>query len=389
MNRKTALIIGAGVAGLGAAWWLHRIGWRCIVLERAPDLRVHGYMLGLSGPGYEVARRMGILPALNAGARPASRNFYRDRHGRELLRIDYHRALQKLDWVTLPRTTLVAALATARPDEVELRFATKLNHMTEDGGKVTAHLSDGSTLDCDLLIGADGVHSTTRNQIFGSTESMERHLGYRFAAFQVPNVLGLGEDFLSYVEPGRAVEFYSLGPDRLVTLYAWRAPETGPVPPGLRRQTLRAAFVGAHPDALRVIDELPEQDPIAFDDLTQIIMPDWYRGRRLLLGDAAHCLTLISGQGAGMALTSACLLAEELAKGDIDAALAAHSRRLRPTIDGLQQRSRKVASWFIPATPLAFRLRNIAMRLMPRQFLESYFRKVIQAEALLAGSNPI
>jgi len=386
MTRKTALIVGAGVGGLATAWWLHRIGWHCVLLERAPDLRVHGYMLGLSGPGYEVARRMGILPALHAGARPATENSYRNRQGRELLRIDYRQVLRQLEWVTLPRTTLVAALAEALPEGISIRYATTVIQVQEQAGQVTAQLSNGEEVTCDLLIGADGIHSSTRSLIFGDSAACEHHLGYRFAAFQVPNILGLTDDFLSYVEPRRAVEFYSLGPDRLVTLYAWRAPETGPVPPGQRRDTLRAAFTAAHPDVLRIIDNLPEQDPIAFDDLTQIVLPDWYRGRKLLLGDAAHCLTLISGQGAGMALTSACILAEELAKGDIDAALAAHSRRLRPTIEGLQQRSRTIAKWFIPATPLTFHVRNFAMRLTPRRFLSSYFSKVIQAEVLLAGT---
>ncbi len=115
-------------------------------------------------------------------------------------------------------------------------------------------------------------------------------------------------------------------------------------------------------------------------------MPAWSKGRVLLLGDSAHCLTLISGQGAGMAMTSACLLGEELASGDIDAALVRHEKKLRPAIERLQTRSRKMANWFIPATPFAFHTRNTIMRLMPRRLLGRYFLRAVRSEILAAAS---
>ena len=66
MTRPLALIVGAGVAGLTAAWWLDRAGWRSIIVERAPDLHDGGYMMGLSGQGYATACRMGLESALLA-----------------------------------------------------------------------------------------------------------------------------------------------------------------------------------------------------------------------------------------------------------------------------------------------------------------------------------
>jgi 2-polyprenyl-6-methoxyphenol hydroxylase-like FAD-dependent oxidoreductase len=74
-----------------------------------------------------------------------------------------------------------------------------------------------------------------------------------------------------------------------------------------------------------------------------------------------------------MAMTSACMLAEELAKGDIDAALLRHEERLRPAIRRLQIRSRNMAAWFIPTTKRAFHLRNVIMRWLPRWVLGWYF----------------
>lgn len=384
MGQKTALIVGGGVAGLASAYWLNQIGWHTIVLERADDLRASGYMLGLSGPGYDVARKMGILPQLVAGSRPVNENVYRNRRGQEILRLRYRDFLDGMEWVTLSRTTLVEALHGALGPETEIRFGLTVTGATKNGDGVEATLSDGSSLTCDLLIGADGVHSAVRALFFGPEESFAEHLGYRFAAFQVDNSLGLGEDFLSYVEPGRVVEFYTLGDHRLATLYAWRTAETAPVPAAERRDALRKAYDGGHPDVLRILDTLPEGAGMAFDDLTLIDMPSWRKGRIVLLADAAHCLTLISGQGAGMALTTAYLLAEELKQGDIDAALDRHAARLRPTITSLQVRSRKMAAWFIPSSGWGFACRNFLMRMLPKRLLNRYFQKAIRSEVMLA-----
>lgn len=386
MTQRSALIVGAGVAGLSAAWWLAKSGWRVTVIERAPDLRANGYMLGLSGPGHEVARRMGLLPQLEARGRHIAENVYRGRDGRELLRLRYRDFLSGLDWITLIRTDLVAVLYEAARQVAEIRFGVTLGDVKPDAFGVPATLTDGTALRVDLLIGADGIHSVVRAAMFGDEAQFARPFGYRVAAFQAPDTLHLGADFLSYAEPGRLAEVYTLSEDRLATLYIWRTTDRGAVAPNERAGVLRAAFAGAHPDALRWIDARRSDDNIFLDDVELIDMPAWSKGRVLLLGDSAHCLTLISGQGAGMAMTSACLLGEELANGDIDAALIRHEKRLRPAIERLQTRSRKMANWFIPATPFAFHTRNTIMRLMPRRLLGRYFLKAVRQEILAAAS---
>lgn len=370
MTQRSALIIGAGVGGLCAAWWLARIGWTVTVVERAPDLRTDGYVIGLSGPGYEVARRMGILDELKARSREVDENVYLDRTGREVLRLRYREVLTQLDWIGLVRTELVNVLFAAARPVADIRFGVTVATFTDHGDAVSAALSDGTVLRVDLMVGADGVHSATRTRLFPDAD-VYRPLGYRVAAFQAPDSIGLDRDFISYVEPGRMAEFYSIGDRRLATLYVWRTDERAPVAD--RSQALAAAFDNAHPEAARRIHERADTEPLFFDTLLMVDLPSWSRGRVMLLGDAAHCLTLLSGQGAGMAMTSACMLAEELAKGDIDAALKRHEERLRPAIRRLQKRSRSTAAWFIPATEISFRMRNFMMRLLPHRLLGWYF----------------
>jgi 2-polyprenyl-6-methoxyphenol hydroxylase-like FAD-dependent oxidoreductase len=373
MTQRSVIVVGAGVGGLCAAWWLARIGWRVTVLERAPDLRTDGYVIGLSGPGYEVAQRMSILPDLKTRGRDVDENVYLDRQGREVLRLRYREFLRKLDWIGLVRTELVGVLYGLAKDVATIRFGVTVTDFVNRPDGVTALLSDGSQLQADLLIGADGVHSATRQRLFGVDQNVYQPLGYRVAAFQAPDTLGLGRDFISYVEPGRMGEFYSIGEGRLATLYIWRCPDTDIVSVDRKPGVLAEAFRGAHPDAVRWIMEKAEDEPLFLDTMLMVDLPRWSDGRVVLLGDAAHCLTLLSGQGAGMAMTSACMLAEELAKGDIDAALLRHEERLRPAIRRLQIRSRNMAAWFIPTTKRAFHLRNVIMRWLPRWVLGWYF----------------
>jgi 2-polyprenyl-6-methoxyphenol hydroxylase-like FAD-dependent oxidoreductase len=388
---RIALIVGAGVAGLSAAWWLTRIGWQVEIVERAPDLRANGYMLGLSGPGHDVAGRMGLLPALQARSRLIRENLYLGRDGQVLMRLRYHDFLNGIDWLTLARTSLVEVLHEAVREKAPIRFGTTVAQVlagTDSADPAaTVRLTDGSTRTADLLIGADGVHSHIRALCFGPEESFTSRLGYGVAAFQIDDRLKLGQDFLSYAEPGRLSEFYTLSEGRLATLYVWRSPQSGTVAPAERRRILKQAFAGSHPEALRPIDELPETAPLFFDDMALIEMPGWSRGRVVLLGDSAHCLTLISGQGAGMAMVSACLLAEELERSEVDGALRRHEARMRPAIARLQARSRKMAPVFIPSSERAFAFRNFILRRAPRRFLNWYFVRGIRSEILAARQN--
>ncbi|GGC74707.1 FAD-dependent monooxygenase [Chelatococcus reniformis] len=382
MTPPLALIAGAGVAGLSAAWWLGRAGWRSVIVERARNLRGGAYMLGLSGPGYETAGRMGLHAELAAVAYKVDENVYRDRYGRELLRLRYREFIRDLPYVALRRSDLVAALHGALPANTELRLATTITAIDQDGRKASAVLSDGAQVDADLVIAADGFRSTLRPLMFGPDDPRLKPLGYRFAVYDIDDPIGLGSDFLSYAEPGHLAEYYALRGDRLAALHVWRDGRTGPVPADARWPLLEHVTARSF-GRVRELMAKATADGVApiIDDLTLVDAPVWSKGRVVLLGDAAHCLTLISGQGAGMAMTSAEMLGRELARsGDVGAALIAHEARLRPAIERLQQRSRRMASMFIPESPLAFHVRNVVLRHMPRAWLGRYFLNAVKAE---------
>src|SRR5918998_480043 len=81
--QRSVLIVGAGIAGLATAWWLERAGWDVLVVEKASSFRAGGYMIDFFGPGHEVARRMGLLPALESRRAPISSVTSVDARGRK------------------------------------------------------------------------------------------------------------------------------------------------------------------------------------------------------------------------------------------------------------------------------------------------------------------
>ncbi|WP_273728353.1 FAD-dependent monooxygenase [Brucella gallinifaecis] len=392
MTKPLAVINGAGVAGLAAAWWLDKAGWQSVIIERAESLRENGYMLGLSGLGYETADRMGLLETLRSASYTINENVYKDSKGKELLRLRYRDFIRDLPYLALRRNDLVRALADALPDTTSIRFRDQVEGFTDKGDHVEARLASGETIQADLLIGADGFRSSIRQKLFGSDSTENgclQPLGYYFAVYDVDAPRSFETDFLSYAEPGHLAEYYSLHDGRLAAMHVWRDDRGGLEQSEDRYSLLKNVSSESHPEVRYLLDQgKQEGSNFLIDSLTMIDLPKWSEGRVLLLGDSAHCLTLVSGQGAGMALASTEMLGKALlAETNIDKALALHEQKLRPIIGRLQARSRKMAAVFIPQSAFAFHMRNFIMRKMPRAWLGRYFTNAIKSEIDLAQSG--
>ncbi|MDQ8728673.1 FAD-dependent monooxygenase [Bradyrhizobium sp. LHD-71] len=384
MSERTAVIVGAGVAGLSSAFWLKEIGWTPIVVERAASVRSNGYMMSLSGPGHAAAKRMGILDRLEAIRRPAAETIYRDRHGSELLRLQHAHLIESFPYIVLRRTDLLKVLFERASQHAEFRFSTEVASINNGEHFARVTLTDGSIIDAALVIGADGFRSPTRRMLFGPDDRFVKPLGYRFAAYDVDDRVSLGANFLAYAAPARISEFYSLDEGRLAALHVWRSGNLQESLPAYAE--LEKVFSDEH-DQVRAVMGLARQSGVLpiLDDLAIVDMDRWSLKRVVLLGDAAHCFSLISGQGAGMAMTGACVLAEELARTTSQAeALTAYEARMRGPAQRLQTRSRNVARWFVPKTTIGFKLRNLILQNMPASMLRNYLRKSVQSDVLAA-----
>ena len=379
------LISGAGIAGLSLALRLRQRGMTPVVVERSPGLRDGGYMLGLSDPGLDAAERMGVADTLRAARHMPRRLVYVDGDGRERFALGGP-ALDRLVGgrrFNLLRGDIERTLYERVRGEVEVRFGASVESMEEGRDGVGVRLGDGAEVGCDLVVGADGLHSRVRALRFGPEEEFIRPLGARVAAFLLDrSAFPASEPGASYsmTEVGRAAALASVDEDRLVAFFIWRT--DGRPRLGTPEEELRRAFAGAGWRVPALLDRLSRAGDVYFDEVAQVVMPRWSAGRVALLGDAASAVSLIAGKGATLAMAGAVVLADALADrpGRIDEALAAYEARLLPWAEAAQRTARRNANLFTPANRLQLLAREAVLRLAAWPLLAPLIKRVLNRE---------
>lgn len=360
-----AVINGAGIAGLALANRLHHHGWEVHVVDRAPGPRDQGYMIDFFGPGFEAIAAMGLEPRLRELASSVEEFAYIDGRGRTTVSVDYALFARAVDggMVSIMRPALERLLRESVEGAVDLRYGTTVDRITDDG----VELSDASTLDADLIVGADGVHSGIRSMVFGPDCDDLRYLGMQTGAFVFtdPTVFEQVRGRFVLTETlNRQLGFYGLDDNRVAVFTVCRTED--PTLPDDPRAALRRTFAGMGDLAERALAHCPPSDEIYYDQVAQIDTPRWTDGRVALVGDAAYAVSLVAGQGASLGVAGAYVLAERLeAATSVPEGLADYERRWRPVVTGVQEAARdRVTEWFVPTRMTTLLLRRWGFRAM-------------------------
>jgi 2-polyprenyl-6-methoxyphenol hydroxylase-like FAD-dependent oxidoreductase len=365
------LISGAGIGGLTLAYWLHKTGHTPVVIERANSIRTEGYMIDFVGSSWDVSNRMGLIPQLQAHAYTIEEMDFIDAKGQISARLPVrkvYRALGITDRsLTLDRRDVVETLYQAVQSDVEIHFGTSLTEICQSTHGVEANTT-GERLDgtFDLLVGADGIHSNVRQLAFGNEKQYADYLGYYVAAFYVPAVTDKFKNVCAiHVEPNVQFGIYPLSVDRWLVIPIYKSADEGHIPPDQRLAVIRSHLRDVGWIVQNVLDQLAPDAPVFLDTATQIKMPKWSSNRVVLIGDAASCPTLISGQGAALAMAGSYVLTEELnRKDDIQDVLVRYERRLRPHVNRIQTKAQKFAPNFVPDSKLQIAIMNWTLRLI-------------------------
>jgi 2-polyprenyl-6-methoxyphenol hydroxylase-like FAD-dependent oxidoreductase len=340
------LVAGASIAGPALAHWLRRRGAEVTVVERVPELRPGGQAVDARGVAREVIGRMGLDAAVRAACTDTAGAHTVDAGGQvlETFRADDDGGDGFIADIEILRGDLSRVLYDDTRDSVEYIFGDRIAELTQDADGVDVTFAGGDRRRFDLVVGADGLHSALRAMVFGPHERFLRHLGHVLAFYSVPNEFGLDRWLLEYQdqESGRSALLRPIqDATRAMAMFYFAAADFDVDYRDVTAQKvlLRERMAGLgwlSPDILAHLDDTPD---FYLDQVGQVVMDRWSSGRVGLLGDAAFSSSPMSGQGTGLALVGAYLLAGELAAAgwDPDAGFARYEARMRSFVEANQE----------------------------------------------------
>ena len=348
-------IVGGGIGGLTAALALRGRGLDVTVFEQAGDLREIGAGISIHSNAALLLQRIGLTDRIKTIGTPIAGLLLRTSQGE---RIDTSaRPSSGVQSYNVHRAEFLKLLADAQPDGT-LHLSHRLSRAEETNGRVQLTFAHRATVEADLVIGADGIHSVVQREIglrtYPSSEGIMAYRGLipserlswaKGIGGQMSMWLGKGRSFLCYpVSSGRLINMVAFVPTNLESEESWTAPGD--------LKALAVEYAGWDDPVLETIGALDQTFRWGVYDRAPL--PYWSAGRITLLGDAAHPMVPHLGQGAAQAIEDGFTLAvllEGAKRQDVPKRLRAYERlRLERT-----SQIQTMADFFVPSMEM---LRN-------------------------------
>jgi len=376
-------IVGGGIGGVATLAALHRLGIQATVYERAPRLKEVGAGMMLWPNATRVLKSLGLLEKVAARSGPNTHFLVRASCGKILMNI----ALGEFDVPALctRRSDLLAALLSAVPCE-SIRLGREFTHLEKCKSKVRIHFSDGSVEQHDAVVGADGIRSRVRSQLFGISDPVHRgYTVWRGVAPYSGSAIRRGHNSETWGH-GSRFGILDVGQGRFTWYATANAQQRDAALPDDPKTTadlkseLRRRFEGWHAP----IPALIESTEFILENGAYDVppLPRWTDGRVTLLGDAAHPCTPNLGQGGCLALEDAVVLAKCVSGAiSLESALRRYESLRRRRTRHIQQRSLlmgNVGQWQNRAVVAG---RRVVTGLLPSALFERNLRRVYSYEA--------
>jgi 2-polyprenyl-6-methoxyphenol hydroxylase-like FAD-dependent oxidoreductase len=363
MPSLRVLICGGGCAGPALGYWLSKCGHKVVVVERFPFLRASGAQIDLRAQGIEVVKRMGLLDVIRGKLVEEIGFSFVDSQGKTKATVMANKSGKGAQSLTsefeIMRGDLVRLLYDATKDRVEYIFGKLVESFEQDGEQVVVRFSDGSSDSFDLLVGADGQGSRIRQAILPpTTTDPYRHLDVHIAYFFVPRTEDDTEMSQMHLSPrGRVITRRSHNQHETQVYFMVRdeSKELRSLPRApleQQKEFWSTRFADAGWQAPRFLECLKSTENFYTQEVVQVCIDSWHKGRVVLVGDAAHCASPFSGMGTTGSFVGAYVLAGEISRhsDDLVQAFINYEAKLRPFVNELQKVNPTFLRLFMPET---------------------------------------
>jgi FAD-dependent urate hydroxylase len=367
------LIVGGGIAGLSAATALYRQGFHLELIERSTAWPAIGAGINLPANGVRVLRALGLGEAADHAAAEVRRWSFFDQQGEPLCTTDLRELWREVGLcLGITRVKLQEVLLTGAA-AVPHRLGVSLTALTQQDSSVEVRFSDGTSGRYDLVVGADGIRSIVRNLAIGSSAPLYAgQMAWRSIIPTRPQgmvdmMVLMGDKYFFGLVPMGEGHTYGFG---VIDGERFEDPLVG------RLDRFRRLFAGFGAPVPAYLAALQSDQQLHFGPIEWVELDQWYRGRVVLIGDAAHAGPPHMGEGGCMAMEDALVLAEVLRTADsLASALEAYVLRRRPRADWVQKQSRAAAR----AWALSHAARNAALRERGDQMFRDRYQRLTPA----------
>lgn len=333
------LVVGASIAGPATCYWLKRFGFEPTLIERSAAVRPGGYAIDIRGIAVDIAKKMGVYNSLCDHRTTINKSSAIDANGKMLAEEESEAAgFRQGEDVEILRGDLVNILMQQIPD-IPCLFSTQVTKLVQHDNGVTVSLNDDTTQAFDMVIGADGLHSSIRDHAF--SDVILHDLDAYISIFHIPNFLNLSRCELTFERNQKLIHMNS-DKDPNIALLGLMLRSKHKLnkieDKSIQKSFLRTNFKDLGWEANKVLELIDNCQDWYFDSITQVKMTNWTNGRVALVGDAGYCASPLSGQGTSLALIGAYILSGELHKNqhNIEEAFKQYNKIMRPLVDVTQ-----------------------------------------------------
>lgn len=338
MENKKVLISGASIAGLTSAYWLNENGFKVTIVEKASEIRGGGYPIDVRGSAINIAKMMGIYEKLKIKSLDNMKFRFLDRNN-DVVGKFTDAAMKDNDDIEIPRGYLTTALhETIQRKNIQIMYNNSIKTINHRNTSMEIEFESGKKEVFDIVIGADGIHSNTRKLTFGEEKNYSKYLGYCFTGFTMENYLDLYKEALIYSEAGKTSVIYATedkdSVHAFLIFYDANEPAINHRDTERHKKLIKERFSYLEGITPQILESLDETEGLYFDTTTQIIMDSWSKENVVLVGDAAHAPSFLTGQGSSLAMIGAFILANELkSNNDIHEAFISYEKSMKPFVE--------------------------------------------------------